>query len=204
MLAICSAILALLLGAPAHAATPFAPIPADQTGGNTTGLEMRVVDYSGSVNGVIEVEVKNPTSQPVEFTAKGIYFVPDGNADRAPQRLGAVGQFLVQTGKTWQRAKMTSIPAAASAHLKLDVYCIDSHRGSPSSTTSFHLAKTRMPHQVFEAIDHDSAAAAALMGGVSAPAAKSTVQSEVWKDRDAHWVPLDGEGKQEEGKAAQK
>ena len=96
MLAICSAILALLLGAPAHAATPFAPIPADQTGGNTTGLEMRVVDYSGSVNGVIEVEVKNPTSQPVEFTAKGIYFVPDGT--RIARRSG-----WARSGSSWCR-----------------------------------------------------------------------------------------------------
>jgi len=29
------------------------------------------------------------------------------------------------------------------------------------------------------------------------PAAKSAIQSEVWRSRDAKWVPLEGEGMQE-------
>ena len=29
------------------------------------------------------------------------------------------------------------------------------------------------------------------------PAAKSEIQSEVWKSRDAKWIKLDGEGQQE-------
>ncbi len=192
--------LALLLCAPANAAQAFSPIPADQTGGKSTGLELRVVDYSGSVNGTIEVEVRNPTAQAVDFSAKGIYFVPDGNPDHAPQRVGAVGPFLVKTGKKWQRQSVYQVAAAATARMKLDVYCIDSQRGSPSSQTSFHVAKTRMPGHVVEAIYNGAAAAAAPMGGMSAPAAKSAVQQEVWKHRDEKWVPLDGEGKQEQGK----
>ena len=193
-------VFALLLCAPANANKAFSPIPAEQTGGKSTGLEMRVVDYNGSVNGAIEVEVRNPTSQAVDFSAKGIYFVPDGDPDHAPQRVGAVGPFLVKNGKKWEREKAFSVAADSTAQMKLDVYCIDSQRGSPSSQTSFHVAKGRIPHRVIEAIDADAAAAAAPMGGVSAPAAKSAVQSQVWENRDKKWVPLDGEGKQEAGK----
>ena len=58
---------------------------------------MRIVQYEGSTNGAITVEVKNPTGQPQEFSAKGIYFVPTGNPNEAPQRLGAVGPFQLQT-----------------------------------------------------------------------------------------------------------
>jgi hypothetical protein len=38
--------------------------------------------------------------------------------------------------------------------------------------------------------------------GTPAPrkAAKSAIQSEVWKSRDANWQKLDGEGKQEANK----
>jgi len=193
-------VFALLLCAPANATQAFSPIPAEQTGGKSTGLEMRVVDYNGSVNGVIEVEVRNPTSQAVDFSAKGIYFVPDGNPDHAPQRVGAVGPFLVKNGKKWEREKAFSVAADSTARMKLDVYCIDSQRGSPSSQTSFHVAKGRIPVRVIEAIDASAAAAAAPMGGVSAPEAKSAVQSQVWENRDKKWVPLDGEGKQEVGK----
>ena len=38
-------------------------------------------------------------------------------------------------------------------------------------------------------------------GGVSAPAAKGAVQSQVWKNRDKKWIKLDGEGEQEAAKS---
>ncbi len=187
----------LLFSLPAAADKSYAPIPSEQTGGKATGLEMRVVDYRGSTNGSIEVEVRNPTNHPVEFSAKGIYFVPDGDPDHAPQRVGAVGPFQVKQGNEWQREDKLTLAANATALLKLEVYCIDSHRGSPSSSTSFHVAKTRVPKPMVEAIDHDAAQAADPMGGVSAPTAKGAVQSQVWKNRDKKWIRLDGEGKQE-------
>jgi hypothetical protein len=86
--------------------------------------------------------------------------------------------------------------------MKLDVYCIDSHRASPSSSTGFGLAKDRVPKRIVEAIARDADKATRGLGGVAspAPAAKSAVQSEVWKNRDAKWIELDGEGKQEAGK----
>jgi hypothetical protein len=187
----------LLLSLPAAADKNFAPIPSEQTGGKSTGLEMRVVDYRGSTNGSIEVEVRNPTNHPIEFSAKGIYFVPDGDPDHAPQRVGAVGPFQVKQGNEWQHEDKLTLAAGTSALLKLEVYCIDSHRGSPSSSTAFHVGKSRVPKKMVDEIDHDAQQAAAPMGGIAAPSAKSAVQSQVWKNRDKKWVPLDGEGKQE-------
>ena len=48
----------------------------------------------------------------------------------------------------------------------------------------------------------DRAVSAERAKGASAPrpAAKSAIQSEVWKSRDAKWVELDGEGAQEAAK----
>src|SRR4051795_12179402 len=78
--------LALALFRPASATTSFDRLPGEQ--GKTSPLLLRIVEYQGSTNGAITVEVKNPTGKPQEFSAKGIYFVPTGNANQAPQRLG--------------------------------------------------------------------------------------------------------------------
>jgi hypothetical protein len=191
--------LALFSPLPAVAAESFAPLPAAH-GASQSPLLMRVVQYQGSSNGFITVEVKNPTDQPQEFQAKGIYFVPRGNADQAPQRLGAVGPFVVGGAPGGQRRDQLTIAAGATVRLTLDVYCMDSHRSSPSSATGFRVAKDRVPAPLVRAIDSDAARASEGLGGVSAPAARSAVQSQVWKNRDKKWIPLDGEGKQEAGK----
>ena len=65
---------------PASAAPPFEKLPGEQ--GKTSPLLMRVVQYKGSTNGAITVEVKNPTDTAQEFSAKGIYFVPQGTPTR--------------------------------------------------------------------------------------------------------------------------
>jgi hypothetical protein len=195
------AVVSTLFALPALAKGPtFAPIPADQTGGKTTGLQLRIVRYEGGTNGVISVEVKNPTDDAVDFSARGLYFVPNGNANEAPQRLGAVGPFSMKTEQGWQRRETTSIAAGEVVQLKLDVYCIDSHRSSPSSSTGFRLAKDRVPKKITDDIARDAHRAAQGMGGIAAPAAKSAVQSQVWKNRDKKWVELDGEGAQEAAK----
>jgi hypothetical protein len=194
------AALSLLVALPVYAESAFSPLPAEQTGGRVTGLELRVVSYDGSVNGALTIDVRNPTQKPVEFSAHGLYFVPDGNADGAPQRLGAVGSFQMQNGQSWERREKAVIASGATVRMRLDVYCIDSHRGSPSSSTAFHPATTRVPKALAEKIDYDTKEASKKLGGQAAPAAKSAVQSEVWKDRDLHWIQLDGEGKQEAGK----
>lgn len=198
LFAFCVAASGLFLLRPAHATAPFEKLPGEQ--GKTSPLLMRVVQYQGSTNGAITIEVKNPTSQPQEFSAKGIYFVPQGPANEAPQRLGAVGPFELQSGNGSKRMDRTTIAAGATERMKLDVYCIDSHRASPSSSTNFHVAKERAPKPLVDSIANDAAAAAAPYGGVAAPAAKSSVQSEVWKNRDKKWIKLDGEGAQESGK----
>jgi hypothetical protein len=195
-----SLVASLLAAGAARADGGFAPIPAEQTGGKKTGLELRIVGYDGATNGELSVEVRNPKPQPVEFVARGLYFVPAGSADQAPQRLGAVGPFRVDSGDGWQPRESFTLAPNTTVKVKLDVYCIDSHRASPSSATRFRVAKDRVPHTVVEAIGRDAAKAAAPLGGVSSPEAKSAVQSEVWKNRDKKWIELDGEGAQEAGK----
>jgi hypothetical protein len=178
----------------------FAPLPPDRPGGRASGLELRIVQYDGATNGVLGVEVRNPQPQAADFSARGLYFVPAGNADVAPQRLGAVGPFSVKTEQGWRRREMMSIPPGGVARLNLDVYCIDSHRSSPSASTGFRVARDRVPKRVADAIGKDAEAAAAPLGGLESPRAKGVIQSQVWKNRDDHWIKLDGEGKQEAGK----
>ena len=196
LFALCFAAIGLFTLRSASAAEGFAKLPGEQ--GKQSPLRMRIVQYAGSTNGAITVEVKNPTAEPQEFSAKGIYFVPTGNPNEAPQRLGAVGPFQLQSENgTSQRMDRTTIAAGATARMTLDVYCIDSHRASPSSSTSFRIAKDRVPEALSKAIDQDATRAAAAYGGVSAAPAKGSVQSEVWKNRDKKWIRLDGEGAQE-------
>jgi hypothetical protein len=182
----------------ANAGHSFHNLPAEK-GAGPSDLRVRIVDYRGSTNGAITVDVQNPTDKPQEFTARGLYFVPEGNADQAPQRLGAVGPFVVQ-GQGGERRERLTIPAGVTERVTLDVYCIDSHRSSPSSSTAFRVARDRVPPALTRAIANDATSSAAGLGGVSAPAAKSAVQSEVWKNRDKKWIELDGEGKQEAAK----
>ncbi len=73
----------------ARAADGFGKLPIAK-GGKASELLLRIVNYKGATNGAITVDVKNPTSEPQEFSAKGLYFVPQSNANEAPQRLGAV------------------------------------------------------------------------------------------------------------------
>ena len=173
----------------------FQPLPPE-SGGKATGLQLRVVSYNGSTNGAITVEVKNTTKEAQEFSAAGLFFVPAMDPDKAPQRLGAVGPYEVDATR-YERMK---IAPGATVKANLDVYCIDSHRSSPSSNTHFRIAKERLPPQLVQAIDTEAKAVSAPMGGVSAPPAKSAVQSTVWKNRDAKWIPVEGESKQEIGK----
>ena len=190
----------LLASFPAAAADGFDRLPPNPAG-KSNGLLIRIVEYAGSTNGAITVDVKNPTDKPQEFSAKGVYFVPQGNANEAPQRLGAVGPFQVHNAAGPARRDQMTIAAGATERLTLDVYCIDSHRSSPSSSTGFRVAKDRVPPALTKAIDADASRSAAAAGGFSAPAAKSAVQSEVWKNRDKKWIELDGEGKQEASKS---
>jgi hypothetical protein len=192
--------LTVTLPAAIVAAAPFDRVPAEKAGAARSELLISIVDYQGSTNGAITVDVKNPTARPQQFSASGLYFVPQTNANQAPQRLGAVGPFRVKGAQEDQRVQQLTIAPGATERLTLDVYCIDSHRASPSSNTPFRVAKDRVPPSLTRAIDDSATKAAAPHGGVSAPAAKSAVQSEVWKNRDAKWIKLEGEGAQEAAK----
>jgi hypothetical protein len=187
----------LLLSLSAAARVSFQPLPPEKPGDPATGLTAMVVSYDGNTNGALTIDVKNPTGAALDFTATGLYFVPIGDPDKSPQRLGAVGSYEVQRQDKWSRQEKISIPAGATVRTRLDVYCIDSHRPSPSSSTPFSIAKDRVPVNISRAIHEDATKASEGMGGMAAPAAKSAVQGTVWKVRDRSWVKLDGEGKQE-------
>jgi hypothetical protein len=170
-------------------------------------LQIKIVRYDGATNGELTVQVKNTSKAAAKFSARGLYFVPDGDPDQAPQRLGAVGPFQIATDgdvseadQEKLRKESLTLAPGQTVELTLDVFCIDSHRSSPSSETAFTVGKSRMPATLAGNIDRKAKHAAAESGGFAAPAAKSAVQSEVWAARDANWIQLDGEGDQEAGK----
>jgi hypothetical protein len=161
-------------------------------------LQLRVLKYDGEVNGKLAVEVHNGSKRAVSFSARGLYFVPDGDPDRAPQRLGAVGP--MEIGE--DREDEVRVPAGGTVEVTLDVFCVDDHRDAPTSETAFTLARHRMPAALARAIDRDTRAAAKAAGGFGNAESVEPVQSEVWKARDSKWVKLDGEGAQETEKAS--
>ena len=177
----------------ARADGKYHPVP-----GGKAHLRLRVVKYDGEVNGLLTVEVKNPTSRVATFTASGLYFVPDGDPDRAPQRLGAAGP--MQIGE--QQEDAIRVPAGGKVLVQLDVFCVDDHREAPTSETAFTLARHRMPAALARTIDHQTHAAAKAAGGYASPDNAEPVQAEIWKARDEKWIKLDGEGAQETDKAS--
>ena len=193
--------LSLMLAAPAWADKGFVPLPT--AAGVPKDLEIQVRRYEGSTNGQLTVEIRNPTTRTVKFEAGGLYFVPEQNANDAPQRLGAAGPFAVrkQSG-SFEHSDGYTLSPGSQVEVKLDVYCIDSHRRSPRTGDVFRVAVERMPVELTRSIQSDASTAARQNGGYAAPAAKSAVQSEIWKNRNKKWVELDGEGVQEKRKDA--
>lgn len=165
-------------------------------------LEMRAVQYDGSTNGRLHVQIRNPAKTAHKFSAQGLYFVPEGDPDSAPQRLGAVGPMQIANGG--KEVSELEIAPGATVDVVLDVFCIDSHRASPSPQNKFSVGVKRMPKELVQTIEKraDSAVDAARASGQAAPrpAAKSSIQGEVWRSRDSKWIELAGEGKQEVGK----
>ena len=176
--------------------TKFKSVPA-------SSLQIRAVEYDGAVNGTLKVQVRNSTKTAQTFAATGLYFVPQGDPDTAPQRLGAVGPMQLATDGKKEQASI-EVPAGATIDIALDVFCIDSQRGAPTSKNVFDVGATRMPKELSRQIEAgaDEAVASAKKSGelTPRPAAKSAIQSKVWESRDSSWVELDGEGKQEVAK----
>jgi hypothetical protein len=189
--------LVVLIAGPARAAGGFSPVPALQGKAKTT-LQVRQVGFSGGASGQITVEVKNDGQQPQTFQARGLYFVPNGNAENAPQRVGAVGPFEVKESQKWIRREQLLIQPGQTVRLKLDTFCLDSHRGSPGKAQGFGVAKERLPEQLMKA--NESAAKDALKASAGNPgAAKSAIQSKVWENRNKKWIKLEGERANEKG-----
>jgi hypothetical protein len=174
---------AVTVAAPAFADERFHALPGKGD------LQLRVVEYDGAVHGALTVEIRNRGDRAERFTAKGLYFVPDGDPDAAPQRLGAVGPLVIDGA---QKDKI-EVPARGKVEVTLEVFCVDDHREAPTSETPFTVARHRMPADLATRIDERAAK----------PAAKARLdeaQSDVWEERDAKWMPLDGDGAQEKQK----
>ncbi|MFT3694076.1 MAG: hypothetical protein QM831_13110 [Kofleriaceae bacterium] len=174
--------------------TKFKAVPDSQ-------LQIRAVEYDGTVNGTLKVQVKNTGKAVEKFSATGLYFVPEGDPDSAPQRLGAVGPMVLDGKKEMQSV---DVAAGATVDLALDVFCIDSQRPAPTTKNVFDVGTKRLPKEMSKQIEYDAdeAVAESKKSGEAQPrkAAKGAIQGKVWKSRDDKWIDLDGEGKQEIGK----
>ena len=184
-----------LLASPALAGG-FAPVPAIK--GQKTTLKIRQVGFSGGASGHILVDVKNDGQQPQTFEARGVYFVPKGNAESAPQRVGAVGPFSVKEDQKWVNKQRLEIQPGQTVRLKLETFCLDSHRGAPGQGQGYGVAKQRLPEQLMK--DNESAAADAVKASRgNFNAAKGAIQGKVWENRNKKWIKLEGERANEKG-----
>jgi len=178
------------------AADGFGAVPALE--GSANDLQIRWVRYNGGTNGAMLVEVKNAGTKRATFVADGLYFVPQGDPEKAPQRLGASGPLQIVDGnKTQTHVESLTLRPGETRQVSLDVFCIDSHRSSPNSGTQFKIADKRMPKKLRAELKSSNQAIYRKHKGAAAPAAKSEVQSNMWKVRDKDWVKLEGERKQE-------
>jgi hypothetical protein len=94
------------------------------------------------------------------------------------------------------RDERLELPPGATKQVQLQVYCIDSHRASPTAKHSFHMGKKRLPRELRTEISVKAKAALVKHRApvaASAPAAKAEIQSDVWKARNKKWIKLDGE-----------
>ena len=107
----------------------FHPMPP--AAGQDGQFELRTVQYDDGVHGEMTVEVHNLGDKAANFSARGLYFVPDDNPNIAPQRLAVVGG--VRTGSEDAPRELISLAAGATARVRFDVYCIDEDRHAPSS-----------------------------------------------------------------------
>jgi hypothetical protein len=177
---------------------PFQALPMAAEGAKS-GLQLKVLRYDGDTNGGMVVEVRNPTKAPQMFEAQGLYFVPNMKPDEAPQRLGAAGPFSVERGGTWVTDEKLELAAGAAVTLRLEVFCIDSHRSSPSAETPFRLAKARLPKGISGPIEAGTKAILQGHNAKTAREAASEVQEHVWETRNKAWIAVEGERADERG-----
>lgn len=157
-------------------------------------LKIRFVKYDGSTNGAMVVEVKNTGRSVATFDSDGLFFVPKGDPEKAPQRLGAAGPFTEIAGSKQivrQKGEL-AIAAGETKKLRLEVFCIDSHRSSPNPSTKFSIAKNKLPKSLRKELKTSNQAIYRSNKG-DLKKAKSAVQSNMWKTRDKKWIKLEGE-----------
>ena len=178
----------------AATAGEFVDLPAES--GNKSSMKVKFVRYTGGTNGHIVVDVKNVGKASARFQAQGLYFVPDGSPEQAPQRLGAAGPFQVREQGDWKDKEKLSLKAGETRQLKLQVFCLDSHRSSPDGEQGFSVARERLPRELRRTI---SSGAEQILekNGKKMPAAKGAIQSHIWSTRNKKWIKLQGERKQE-------
>ena len=165
---------------------------------STENLKIRFVEYDGSTNGAMVVEVKNIGRTSAKFDSDGLFFVPKGDPEKAPQRLGAAGPFTEIAGKKQivrQNGEL-AIAAGETKRLRLEVFCIDSHRSSPSTSTKFTIAANKLPKSLRKELKTSNQQIYRSNKG-DLKKSKSAVQSNMWKTRDKKWIKLEGERAQE-------
>jgi len=192
----------LALTTPAHGdstvASTFSPVPA--VNGQKNTLQIRQLDFTGGATGQVVVEVRNQGQHPQTFEARGLYFVPNGDAQSAPQRVGAAGPFEVKDAQGWQRKDQLQIQPGQTVKLKLQTFCLDSHRGSPGKGQGYKVARDRLPKDLTGEIEVGAQRIIRAKGGYSkAPAATGDIQSHVWSSRNKKWIKLEGERANEKG-----
>ena len=172
----------------------FVDLPAEK--GGKSSMKVKFVRYTGGTNGHIVVDIKNAGKAEARFQAQGLYFVPNGSPESAPQRLGAAGPFQTQEQGKWQEKEKLSLKAGESRRVKLQVFCLDSHRSSPGSDQGFSVARDRLPKDLRKTIS-SGADEIFVKNGKKMPAAKGAIQSHIWSTRNKKWIKLQGERKQE-------
>lgn len=170
----------------------FAPLPAQK--GRSTRLEIRFVEYKG---GQVIADVRNRTRRPLVFDPQGLYFVPDGNPEKAPQRMGAAGTFEVLESEAWKVRDKMKVAAKKVMRVRLQVFCLDSHRASPSNGQGFSVARRRLPRGLQKRIVKGANSALMGRGARQLPSARNSAQAHIWKVRNSRWIRLEGERRNE-------
>jgi hypothetical protein len=180
---------ALLLGLStmAQARSGYKRLPA--LGGKGRTLRIKIVGYKG---GKMHVQVRNVGKRAATFKANGLYFVPAGKPEQAPQRMGAAGPMEVSEAGTWKRKQAHRVGAKKTVTIRLDVFCLDSHRSSPSNGQRFSVARKRLPKRLRQRIVEGSNRIYRKARRYKRPS-RGAIQGYIWKTRNKRWIKLQGE-----------
>lgn len=198
VIAVATAVLCLAPLGSAQARSGYGSLPA--LGGKGKTLRIKIIGYKG---GKMHVKVRNVGRASVAFRADGLFFVPAGKPERAPQRMGAAGPMEVSEAGTWKRKMAHRIGAKKTATFRLDVFCLDSHRASPSDGQAFSVAKKRLPKRLRRKIVEGSNRIYRKAKRYKRPSRRA-IQGYIWKTRNKRWIKLQGERKGEKTRRVRK